>query len=327
MNTGAKFLGLDIKTPVVVGSCGLTGNLADLKRLEDAGAGAVILKSIFEEEIVYDIKHSSSVYAPTDQYGGSYEYIAAHVAADSMNRHFELISNAKKALSIPVIGSINCYSFENWVSYAKNFEDAGADGLELNIDVLPYETDTTGDDVERLFQNVIQSLKKTVSIPISIKVSNYFTDLAKFMQQLSWMGIANLTIFNKSINIDIDIDRQTIVNAPSLSTPEDLYNTIRWTAILSRKLRCPISASTGVHEAADVIKLLLTGAQTVQVVSCLYKKGINHLKSLNEGLQTWMQRKGYDNLDQFRGKLAVGHDEEASMFFRTQFMKYFSGIN
>ena len=319
-------MGLNVESPVIVGSCGLTNNVDDLKKCEDAGAGAVIIKSVFEEQIIFDIKHSASVYAPTDQYGGSYDYIAAHVAADAMDRHFALIHNAKQQLHIPVVGSINCYSFENWINYAKRFQEAGCDALELNMAILPYETETSSEDVDRLFQNIIQTLKKTVSIPIAIKVSSSFTDMAKFMQQLSWMGISGITLFNKSLNIDIDVDNMSLAQAPSLSTPEDIYNTLRWVAILSNKLRCPISASTGVFSGKDVVKMLLAGAQTVQVVSCLYKNGIDYIKQINSELSAWMEQHGFESIDQFRGKLAVKPNEEASMFLRTQFMKYFAEI-
>ncbi|MBR4230106.1 MAG: dihydroorotate dehydrogenase-like protein [Bacteroidales bacterium] len=326
MDTRTKYLGLELKTPVIVGSCGLTSDIDKLAEMEAAGAGAVILKSVFEEQIIYDIKRNTHVVAPTDNYGDSYEYIAQHVADDSMGRHFSLIREAKKRLSIPVIGSINCYSYENWLTYASKFQEAGCDAIELNLAILPYETSLSSDDVERTFSQIINTLRKSISIPISIKVGTYFTDMAKQMQQLSWMGIQGVTMFNKNVEVDVDIEAETLRNASYLSTPEQLYNTLRWVAILSKKMRCDISASTGVFTSDDVVKLLLAGAGTVQVVSCLYKNGIGYLRNLNDGLTAWMQRKGYDNLQQFRGKLAVQTTDKASVAMRTQFMKYFAEI-
>ncbi len=326
MDTRTKYLGLELKTPVIVGSCGLTSDIDKLAEMEAAGAGAVILKSVFEEQIIYDIKRNTHVVAPTDNYGDSYEYIAQHVADDSMGRHFSLIREAKKRLSIPVIGSINCYSYENWLTYASKFQEAGCDAIELNLAILPYETSLSSDDVERTFSQIINTLRKSISIPISIKVGTYFTDMAKQMQQLSWMGIQGVTMFNKNVEVDVDIEAETLRNASYLSTPEQLYNTLRWVAILSKKMRCDISASTGVFTSDDVVKLLLAGAGTVQVVSCLYKNGIGYLRNLNDGLTAWMQRKGYDNLQQFRGKLAVQPTDKASVAMRTQFMKYFAEI-
>lgn len=326
MDTKTKYLGLDVSSPIIAGSCGLTNDIESLEKLEAAGAGAVILKSVFEEQIIFDIKRNLSMIAPTDNYGMSYEYVATHVADDSLGKHFDIIREAKKRLHIPVIGSINCYSFENWMTYTKRFEEAGCDALELNMAILPYETNMSCEDVERLFSDIINTLRKSVSIPISIKVSQNFTDMANFMQRLSWMGINGITMFNKALNVDIDTDTLELKHAPSLSVPQEMYNTLRWVAILSNKLRCDISASTGVSTADDVVKMLLAGAGTVQVVSCLYKNGVDYVKTLNEGLRQWMEKKGFDSVDQFRGKLAVKANDEASMFFRTQFMKHFAQL-
>ncbi len=326
MNTNTKYLGLDIKSPIIVGSCGLTADVDKMVEMEAAGAGAVVVKSVFEEQIIHDIKRNTHMVAPTDSYGDSYEYIAQHVADDSLNKHFTMIKEAKRRLSIPVIGSINCFSYENWLTYAIRFQEAGCDALELNMAILPYETSLSSDDVERTFNQIINTLRKSVSIPISIKVGTYFTDMAKQMQQLSWMGIQGVTMFNKSVQVDIDIENETLKNASFLSNPDELYNTLRWVAILSKKMRCDISASTGVYSADDVVKLLLAGANSVQVVSCLYKNGIGMLREFNDGLSRWMERKGYDSIDQFRGKLAVQPNDKASVAMRTQFMKYFAEI-
>ncbi len=326
MNTHTKYLGLDIESPIIAGSCGLTNDIEHLKQLEAAGAGAVIIKSVFEEQIIFDIKRNLSMMAPTDNYGMSYEYVASHVADDSLGKYFDLIREAKRQLHIPVIGSINCYSFENWMTYTQRFQEAGCDALELNMAILPYETTLSYGDVDRLFSDIINTLKKSVSIPVSIKVSQNFTDMANFMQRLSWMGINGITMFNKPLNVDIDVNTMQLHHAPSLSSPDELYNTLRWVAILCKKLRCDISASTGVHTADDVVKMLLAGAGTVQVVSCLYKNGVDYMRTLNDGLQAWMKSKGYDSVDQFRGMLAVKNNEQASMFFRTQFMKHFAEL-
>ncbi|MBQ3789175.1 MAG: dihydroorotate dehydrogenase-like protein [Bacteroidales bacterium] len=326
MDTSTKYLGLDLKSPIIVGSCGLTADVDKMVEMEKAGAGAVVLKSVFEEQIIYDIKRNTHVVAPTDNYGDSYEYIAAHVADDSLSKHFQMIRDAKKRLTIPVIGSINCFSYENWLTYAIKFQEAGCDALELNMAILPYETSLSADDVERTFSQIINTLRKSISIPVSIKVGTYFTDMAKQMQQLSWMGIQGVTMFNKSVQVDIDIEKETLQNASYLSNPEDLYNTLRWVAILSKKMRCDISASTGVYTADDVVKMLLAGATTVQVVSSLYKNGIGTIAQLNQGLNAWMEKKGYNSLSQFRGKLAVQPNDKASVAMRTQFMKYFAEI-
>lgn len=326
MDTKTRYLGLELKSPVIVGSCGLTSDVDKMVRMEQAGAGAVVVKSVFEEQIAHDIKCNTSIIAPSDSYGMSYEYIAMHVADDSLEKHFAMIREAKQRLTIPVIGSINCFSYESWVSYARKFEEAGCDALELNMAILPYETTLSADDVERTYSQIVNTVRKTVSIPVSVKVGTYFTDMAKQMQQLSWMGIQGVTMFNKSVQVDIDTETETMKNGSWISSEGDMYNTLRWVALLSRKMRCDISASTGVFSANDVVKMLLAGAKSVQVVSCLYKNGIEALRGLNEGLQQWMSHKGYEHIEDFRGKLSVAPSEKASVAMRTQFMKYFAEI-
>ncbi len=326
MDTTTRYLGIDLKSPIIVGSCGLTADVDKMVEMEACGAGAVVLKSVFEEQIIYDIKRNTHVVAPTDNYGDSYEYIASHVADDSLEKHFSMIREAKRRLTIPVIGSINCFSYENWLTYAVRFQEAGCDALELNMAILPYETSLSADDVERTFTQIINTLRKSISIPVSVKVGTYFTDMAKQMQQLSWMGIQGVTMFNKSVQVDIDTESESMKNASWLSAPTDIYNTLRWVAILSKKMRCDISASTGVYTSDDVVKMLLAGANTVQVVSCLYKNGVDYIKELQQGLESWMEKKGYDNVSIFRGKLSVQPTDKTSVAMRTQFMKYFAEI-
>ena len=309
-----------------MGSCGLTDSVDHLMQMQEAGAGAVVVKSIFEEEIIYDIKRNTNMVAPIDCYGDSYEYIARHVADDRLERHFEMIRQAHAKLSIPIIGSINCFSHEAWITYAMKFQEAGCDAIELNMAILPYETSLSADDVERTYTNVINTLRRIITIPISIKVSPYFTDMAKQMQQLSWMGIQGVTMFNRTVQMDVDISKEELVASSRLSSPESLYATMQWIAILSKKMRCDLSATTGVYTADDVIKLLLCGATTVQVVSTLYKNGIDYLSELNKGLREWMQSKGYECIADFRGKLAVMPADKASIALRTHFMKYFADI-
>lgn len=326
MELTANYLGLKIKSPIIAGSCAITGELDSMLRLEDAGIGAIVIKSIFEEEIIFDIKRNTHIVAPVENYGESYNYVAARQAADKLEKHFELIQQAKSRLSVPIVGSINCYSHESWITYARKFEEAGCDALELNIDILPYETSLSCDDVERTYGDVIRTLRKVTSLPLAIKVSHQFTDMAKFMQQLSWMGIHGITMFNRSTTLDIDLEKEEMCNPTLLSSHGDLVDTLRWVTILSNKLRCDISASSGVDSADDIIKLILAGAGTVQTVSSLYRNGIDHIKDLNAGLLQWMERKGYQSIADFKGHLALKSNDTASTLMRIQYMEHFAGI-
>ena len=305
MDTTTNFMGLKIKSPVVVGSCGLTSDLDTLKKIEQAGAGAVILKSVFEEQILQEMANSVNFSFDFGFSPETYDYVVSHTQEQSLDKYVNLIKNAKAELSIPVIASVNCVSASQWISFAGKMEQAGADGVELNMFILPSDVNLTTDDVERFYEDVIQSMKRALSIPISIKISSYFSSLARFAQKISWMSVEPSNVF---------------------SSPSDLPNVIRWTAILSNIVHCPLTAGGGVHKPDDVIKLLLAGASTVQVVSAVYEQGVEFISEANARLVQWMEEKGFKNIDEFKGKLAVGKNDNSSAFHRVQFMKYFAGI-
>lgn len=321
MDISSEFLGLKLASPIIAGSCGLTDDLDNLRRMEDCGVGAIVLKTIFEEQIIFDIKKNTHIVAPVENYGESYRFVASHMADDALERHFEFISRAHEALSVPIIGCISCYSHENWINYVQKFIDAGCSAIELNMDILPYETSLSCDDVDRTYGDIIRTIRKITAAPLSIRVGRNFTDMAKFMQLLSWMGVQGVTMFDNPLNFDIDIESQTVRKATGLTPESDLYDMLRWVAILKNKMRCAICASTAIYTPEDLVKILLAGAGTVQVVSTLYKNGIDQIRVLNEGLKDWMNRKGYEKLGDFRGRLALKENEVASMLLRTSCMK------
>ncbi len=322
MDISTKVLGLELKSPIIAGSCALTGNIDDVLRIEDAGAGAIIVKPVFEEEIIYDIKKNTHIVAPVENYGESYHFVAAHAVQDYLEQHFEFIRKAKERVSIPLIGNINCYTHENWITYARNFEEAGCSAIELTMDLFPYETSLSCDDVERVYGDIIRTMRKVTTLPISIKVNKQFTDMAKFMQQLSWMGIQGLSLFSRPILLDIDIEKEELAESPIFSSPSDMYETLHWVAILSQKLKCPISAATGVHTAEDAIKMILAGADSIQVVSSLYKNGIGQITKMNDGIKRWMEQKGYEKLGDFKGKLSIKSNANTSMQLRTKYIEH-----
>ena len=328
MDTRTKFVGLDIASPVIVGSCGLSTTMQGLEKMYKAGAGAVVLKSIFEEQILFDIKkNAANYYTPYETFGDSYDYIANHIESNALEQYLNLVRDAKREFPMPIIGSINCNTFGNGVNYAKHFQDAGCDALEINLLYLPFNVNTSHDDIQRLFTDTIQSLRRIISIPLIIKVGSYFTDLAKFMQQISWTGISAVTLFNRPASWDIDVDTRQIVHGPIAGSPNDIFMPLRWTAILSKKIRCDISASGGVYTGNDVVKMLLAGADSVQVVSTLYKNGIEHIATLNNELKQWMERNNFNSISEFQGSMAIKTSQDVSQFERIHFMKYFSEIN
>jgi dihydroorotate dehydrogenase (fumarate) len=324
MDIKTTFVGLEIKSPIIVGSSGLTSEVSKLKELEKAGAGAIVLKSIFEEQILNETSNNmrnKEFFAFSD----SYDYIAQYSQSNAVNKYIELITEAKQTLTIPVVASINCVSNSEWLNFALKMQQAGADAIELNMFILPSDVNLASEDVERFYEETIQIIRRAVTIPISIKISSYFTALARFVQKISLMGVANLNIFNRFCLTDIDIDTMTTNPAHIMTNQDDVYDTIRWTAILSKFAKCPLTAGGGVHKEADVVKLLLAGANNVQIVSALYSKGFDFITKSNEFLIEWGEKHNFNAISNFRGKMAM-ESNQPSAFLRVQFMKYFAGI-
>ena len=326
MDITTKFMGKVIQSPIIAGSCGKTIEIDNIKKLEDSGIGAVILKSLFEEQISQEISNNMRMMQNAGEMIDVYNYIAEHTKHDNLDKYLDVIRKAKETTNIPIIASINCVSVSEWMQFATNIQQAGADGLELNMFIMPTNINMSSEDVEQVYEDTIQTLRRAINIPISLKISSYSASLAKFSQKLSWMGIANLSIFNRFIEHDIDIQQEITKPINIFSTHEELYNTIRWTAILSKLVNCPITAGGGVHKEDDPIKLLLSGANTVQVASVLYNEGFDFVTRANERLKQWMQEKHYNRLTDFRGHLAIDKNDKASTFFRVQYMKYYEGI-
>jgi dihydroorotate dehydrogenase (fumarate) len=323
-----KYMGLSLKNPIIAASSGLTGTLDGIMSMEKHGAGAVVVKSIFEEEILLDISHQAKeaerdpmIYSELSE---TLDYIDLHIREDNLYRFLQLIGEAKKAVSIPIIGSINCISHEDWIHFTRKMEEAGADGLELNIFLNP--ADFSNKEFEKAYFRIIEKVLAQVNIPVAIKVSKYFTRLGLSLKALSETGIAGMVMFNRFYAPDIDIDQMTLTTANMFSSREEQHETLRWIAIMSGKVSCDLAASTGIHNGEDVIKMLLAGANVVQLASTLYKNGPMQMKKMLTKINAWMEDKGFDSLDDFRGKVAEAYGNDPSAFERMQFMKHFSEI-
>lgn len=320
-----KYLGLELKNPMIVGSSGLTNSLDKIKEAEKNEAGAVVLKSLFEEQILYNIHQAKNESIPSN-YPEAADYISNYTQTQQVDKYLKLIKDAKAATSIPVIASINCMSDTEWTSFASKIEAAGADALELNIFVLPSDNKHTGAENEKLYFDIIDKVLKEVSIPVAAKVSYYFSGLARFVTKLSWTGIKGIVLFNRFFSPDIDIDNFTIKATNVYSTPEELPISLRWTAMLSDKIHCDIAASTGVHDSAAIIKQLLAGASAVQMASVLYRKGFEVMPTMAKELEAWMNKHGFNSVSDFKGKMSFKRAENPAAYERVQFMKHFSGI-
>lgn len=320
-NLKTRFIGLNLKSPVIAGSCGLTADIAKLQEIANNGAGAVILKSVFEEQINLEVSRTLG----DGNYPEEADYIQNYIRANTIQQYIDLIKSAKSKLDIPVIASINCLRDGEWISFACELEKAGADALELNAFVLPTDEFMESVQIENMYFDIVKHVKSVVKIPVIMKISRYFTNLPALVSKLKAYGADAVTVFNRFYEPDIDIERLSVGSASVFSMPTDLRTTLRWTGILAGKDKSlEISASSGVHTGEAVVKLLLAGATTVQVCSAMYEQGVGCIRTMNYFVNGWMDNKSFKSIEEFRGRLSYADADHAIRYERAQFMKYFS---
>ncbi len=319
-----KYLGLTLESPLIVSSSRLTSNIEDLKKAEESGAGAVVLKSLFEEQINQYITTFSS----NQGFPEADDYISSYIRSHSVEEYLNLIREAKAALSIPVIASINCYSSEGWIGFAKNIADSGADAIEINVFFMPLDRKKSAAESENIYLDLIEKLKLAVNIPIAIKVGFRFSNILYMIDQFYMRGVEGVVMFNRFYEPDIDINKMEVVPASIFSDAGERRFVLRSVAMASAQdIKIDISASTGVYSGNDAIRYLLAGAHSVQVCSVLYKKGLSFLKTMNRQMEGWMETNGFTSVGEFRGKLNWNNYEKPVVFERTRFMKYFSSVD
>ncbi len=324
MDLSVNYLGLKLKSPIVVGSSGLTFSLERLKQIEQAGAGAVVLKSIFEEEIQHEFNHVVEEESRIDEANLEYlDYYDFKIKEDNINRYISFIKEAKQQISIPVIASINCKSSHEWTFFAKKLQDAGADAIEVNLFTLPSDFSLTCEKVEQIYIDVIKKVKEQVTIPVAVKISCHFADMGAFVKRISQTGIDGLVLFNRFFQPDFDIDNFKVIPTNVLSSASDVAHTLRWMSIFYDRIDCSLIASTGVHDGESLIKTLLAGADAAQTVSTLYKNGIGYIETMLNDLRSWMEKHGFSSIDDFRGKMSQKSSPNPAEYERVQFMKYF----
>ena len=289
-----QYLGLTLRSPIIVGSCGLTNSAERIAQFEQNGAGAVVLKSIFEEDIAFEFQDVLNQAAPGAYNLEAFDYFDYQIKEERLGRYVELIKDSKKAVSIPVIASVNCTYSHEWTFFSERLEGAGADALELNMFLSPADWNRSAEEKERVYLETIERVKARVSIPIALKISYYFTNLGPMIEKLSNTGISGLVLFNRFYNPDFDIDKLEVTSGNVLSTPGELALPLRWIAITAERVNCDLAASTGVHDGKAVIKAILAGAQAVQVVSTVYKNGAAYIQEMLQEVR---------RLDEFTQKL------------------------
>ena len=320
-----SYLGLTLPSPVVVSSSSLTNTIGGVQKAAAAGAGAIVLKSLFEEQIEHDIDTEGkdfdySVHPDAELY---VQQMGKHLGPE---RYLDLIEQAKKSVKVPIIASVNCVSAKWWGNYGTQLAEAGADAIELNIAIMPRERDEAI-DIENRYVKIVDKIRRLVDIPLAVKIGPYFTSLPNVAEDLRKAGASALVLFNRFYQLDIDIEEMKLAPGYQFSTSAEIHTPLRWISILSGTVGCDLVASTGVHTGADVIKQLLAGATTVQVCSALYKNGYELVTQMNAELEGWMERHGFSSIDQFRGKLSQSESSMPESYERFQYIKALTGLS
>jgi dihydroorotate dehydrogenase (fumarate) len=316
-----KYAGLTLKNPLIVGSSGLTNSAKRNRELEKAGAGAIVLKSLFEEQM----EMQSGALMHDGDAPDAAEYIRGYVKARQMEEYLSLIEETKKHCSIPVIASINCYKTDTWADFAVQMEAAGADALELNVFYLYTDLDFKPGEVVELYASILRKVKAKVSVPVIMKIGKSFSNIPALVNRLKLNGADGVVLFNRYYQPDIDIHTMQIVSGQVFSSHSDLSETLRWTAFVSGKVPgISVASSTGVHDWEDVVKCLLAGASAVQLCSVLYTHGAEIIPQMLTCMEEWMLQTKYQAIDEFVGKLNFANVENPMLYERSQFMKYFS---
>ncbi len=320
------YLGLPIKNPIVVGSSGLASTIGGIKKLANAGAAAIVLKSVFEEEIKAEAAQTIGQQLGMDENNLEfYDYYDYQVKNEVLESYVSLIREAKESVDIPIIASINCSSYSEWVSFARKLEDAGADAIELNIFKLPFGIKAEAAEIEKVYFDIVRKVKERLSIPVGIKLAPYFTNLGNVINRLSHSGVEGLILFNRFTSVDYDIENDQVITGKVYSGSDDYVNSLRWISVASTDAGCDLIASTGVHDYRTLVKMLLAGASAVEVVSAVYKEGPEVIGAMLKELEAWMERRGVSSINEFKGRLSQGESANPEVFERVQFMRYFSG--
>jgi dihydroorotate dehydrogenase (fumarate) len=284
-----------------------------------------VLKSIFEEEIAAQYDDALSEAARKGMSLESYDYYDYELRGAHVSQYVDFIREAKAAVSIPVIASVNCTYSHEWASFAKDIEAAGADGLELNMFFLPSDITRSSDEREKDYLQIVERVLKQVRIPVALKISSSFSTLAQMIGRLSKTGIAALVLFNRFYSIDFDIEKISVTGSGSFSTPAELAGPLRWVALMSRRIGCDLAGSTGVHDGAGLIKMLLAGAKAVQAASTFYRNGAGTAGAMLRELSSWMDRHGFKAIADFRGALSQAESVNPGVYERVQYMKHYAG--
>ena len=323
MDLRTTYMGMELKHPIVASASPLSGSVANIKRLEDAGASAVVMFSLFEEQL----KHETAALeylmtAGTESFAESLSYFPEvddyTVGPDS---YLDLLRRASEAVDIPLIGSLNGITNTGWIEYAKLMEEAGAKGIELNIYYIPADLTTSGREVEDRYIEIVKAVKAAVTVPVAVKLSPFFSAIGSMAKTLDDAGADALVLFNRFYQPDFDLDKLDVAPNLSLSAPDEIRLPLLWIAVLYGRLRASLGATRGVHTPVEVVKYLMAGADVVMTTSALLKHGVDYLTTLRDGLQTWMEMHRYSSVAQMKGSMSQRNVADPTAFERANYIK------
>jgi dihydroorotate dehydrogenase (fumarate) len=303
MDLRANYLGLSLRSPLVPSASPLSEKIENIRAMEQAGAGAIVFHSLFEEQI---------------------EATSPEFRVDPRT-YLENIAQAKRAVGIPIIASLNCTTLGGWISYARRITEAGADALELNIYKIPTHTEITGSTIEDVYIDTVRSVRAATKIPLAVKLSPYFTSLANMAASLDALDVDGLVLFNRFYQPDIDLEKMEVVPNLTLSTPADMRLPLHWIGILYGKIRTSLAATTGIYQAHDVIKLVMAGADVTMLCSALMRHGITHIQRIEMDMAAWLQQHGRNSLHELKGMMSQQNCPDPSAFERAQYVRGLSG--
>lgn len=320
------YMGLALQNPIMVSSSSLTSEVDRIRAAEEAGAGAVVLKSLFEEQIIEDANRPVQE-GPSTWFPEISDYVRGNTMWAGPEAYLQLIREAKAAVSMPVIGSINCVFPGWWASYAAEMERAGADAIELNVSPIPGDIGKTSAEIEASIVKIVRNVKEKVTVPVGVKLGPNYTAMLELAKALSKAGADGIVLFNRFYKFDIDLEQLDLTHGPKFSHPDELSEGLRWMTLLSGRVEADLAATTGIHDETAALKMLLAGAHAVQICSALYLNGMERISHILSGITKWMDRKGFKNIDAFRGKLSQQQSDEPEKFQRLQFIRMLVGID
>lgn len=328
MDLTTTYLGKTLRSPLVVSASPLSEDIDNIRRMEDAGAGAVVLYSLFEEQLAleqYELNYHMTQH--TDSFAEALTYFPEpeefHVGPEGYLEH---IRRAKAAVNIPIIASLNGTSLDGWTDYAKLIEQAGADALELNLYSVEMDMSVSGALVEQRDLHIVETVKGAINIPVAVKLSPFFSNMSHIAKRFDEAGADALVLFNRFYQPDINLETLDVYPHVLLSTSYDMRLPLRWIAILFDRIEADLAATSGVHQMEDVIKMLMAGANVTMMASALMRHGINHLRTVEAGLRQWMEEREYESIQQMRGSMSYRRSGESPAFERAQYMRAVSSL-